>query len=293
MNNLKKFLSITTVLFFGFNFTMLNSIKADDVFVQNELKRVADHLIKRSPTKEGRAEVNKAKDILEGNETGTPLVQQTTNPELQYDVRLGLSQVYYWIGTHEGTDNGVIDLDTWPSDVAESRKTWLKKAQVEGEEGIKLFPQYGDAYYYASIGLGRWCSANGVLVSLFNLPKVKKYIEQSMQLKTKAGALGRTYDYYGPVRMQGMMVFSLAKNHVLGNKIAKALELLKEAYENGKKDGVNAIYYVQVLLHDGQNEEANRILDELINSKDIDFASDRLPESLESQETAKEWKNNS
>ncbi len=266
---------------------------ANDALVAKKLDEIAVLLPQRSPTEAGRDKVNQALELVAG------LEDQTNTPELKYEVLLVSAQINYWIGTHVGTDNGLIDQDKWEPKDAQDRKDSFKKAQEKADDAIKLFPKYADAYYYASISLGRWCQANGPLhpMSLINIPKINSYINKSLAFNIKAkdgegrDVSGRTFDGYGPVRMKGMLTLNLAKNHIGSSTVEDALLLLKESNDNGSGYGANAIYYVQALRYAEQDAEANQVLDALIQKKESDFTPLRLPESLEAQETAKAWRN--
>ncbi len=288
------FSAFLMVLCFG-----ISAVRADDLEVRKKLDGLLVYVSQRSTA--NIELVKKAVGVLEGEGTGVSLDQQAKDPELKYEILIWASQAYYWLGTHMGTIhdlpiNGVRDVDPeeLDSNDREARKNFFQMGKSRAKAAQDVNTNYADGYYFYALNLGQWGETNGVISSLMHLHDLKSNLklmrQKNARVNSKDGQTvsGNAMDGNGADRIEGMMVLKLFQNHYPTAKLDDAVALLKKAHEDSPTFGLNTYYYTLALREAGKEDDACKLLDELKGRDKSYFAVSRLPESLESQELARE-----
>lgn len=169
----------------------------------------------------------------------------------------------------------------------------LKHTEGQGiaAEGVELAKANGDAelqaraLYWDGANMGKAGEARGVLSSLGQWPELKKKMQMIIRLKQNH------INFYGANRVLGRAYYKLP--FPLGST-KKSLRFLKEAYEKSvnadgaSNHGINILYYAETLISSGDKAEAKRILDEFLAQDANTLNPERIPETFEEQEDARE-----
>ncbi|MEO7163943.1 MAG: hypothetical protein ABI041_13570, partial [Bdellovibrionia bacterium] len=114
----------------------------------------------------------------------TSLENKSDDADVNYDVLILKSRVYYWKGLHAAANKEKMAVHELGQNAAEAAK--------------KINDGYADAYYFAGINLARWGEANGIVQSLFKKDQLMKYMNDAMDRPTRDGQAGESIDGYGP-----------------------------------------------------------------------------------------------
>lgn len=193
------------------------------------------------------------------------------------------SQAIYYVGS-KATDNSdrknyhQLGMDVASKSIAllESKISTLNAAQKE---------VLANGYFWYGANLGKWGEANGVASSLGRWPELQETMKKIIALK-----MSHIQDY-GAFRILGRAFYKLP--FPLGSN-KKALTYLEKAFEETKNgndvsiNGLNTVFYANVLIAEGQQSKAKTILSAFIAKDAETFNVDRIPETKDEQAEAKE-----
>jgi hypothetical protein len=147
-----------------------------------------------------------------------------------------------------------------------------------------------ESYYWQGANMGKWGLANGILNSLRQWPELRETMNYIKVLGEQ------DVEYYGANRILGWAYYKLP--FPLGDK-SMAFDLLKAAHDKTldstgsiSTHSTNVLYLAQVLIYNGEEAQARKILTKLVEmGSDVTTATryneERVPETLEEIEEAK------
>ncbi len=175
------------------------------------------------------------------------------NPEQKFDALVLQSRCYYFMGLLAKSDD-------------EKKEIFLRGRYVGGL-ARDLLKDRAEGYYYYGINLARWAEANGILNSLAERHNLRRNIEAMLTRTAKDdGKLipGKEYDSYGANRTLGIMYTRLP--FFADGDAPRGLRYLREAVEKSvERNSLNVVYLAESLEKNDKNDEAKRVLDELLS----------------------------
>ncbi len=199
--------------------------------------------------------------------------QADTN-ETKYDILIMSAHTLYYKGGRATSDSSKMDI--------------YSQAMGKANQAKALIDDYAEAYYQYAINLGRWAEAKGILSSLNRKDELIKSVQDAMDRSTRDGANGEELDYYGPARTLGRVYFKLPA--FAGGSRDTSLSYLDKAYNAGKADSLNVVYYAEALAAGSRSDKdhAKQILDELLKNDPATYNLDRIPETKDEFEQARQ-----
>ncbi len=194
--------------------------------------------------------------------------------EMKYDILIMKAHTLYYKGNKSTSDATKMEIHQNAMDAA---------TQAKG-----LFDDYAEAYYQYAINLGRWAEAKGILSSLSKKDELMKNAQGAIDRMTRDGGSGEEYDYFGPARTLGRVYFKLPA--FAGGSRDSSLSFLEKAYNGGKTDALNVVYYAETLAAGSRSDKdhAKQILDELLKNDPATYNLDRIPETKDEFEQARQ-----
>lgn len=239
---------------------------ADDLLVKESLGKAQSLYHQRDSKNLNPNPIDQEIDILQS------LEGKADDDDLNYKVLIAESIALYWKGTHSHADK------------LKLHSVGLDKAKA----AIQLNSLYADGYYFAAIHLARWVEAVGIVESLGKKTELEGYIQNVQTRESIDSTPGEQIDGWGINRLLGMIQFKVPA--ALGGSRKNSLRYLKEAYEKAPEFAINFVYYAEVLMAGAPNEkeEANKILLKLLQQDPKQMNQNRIPETLEEFELAKD-----
>jgi hypothetical protein len=205
--------------------------KADDESARQGLAKAQDLFAQRSTT--SLKSIDETIAVLKDAEA------QAVSKELKYDILILASRALYFQGTHtSGKDN---------------KKRIHGAGQAKAEAAEALSSDYSEAPYYAGINLARWGEANGIVSSVTQVPKLKRFMKDAIDRSTRTDESGETVDGYGPYRTLGRVYKKLPG--VLGGSHKEAVSLLGKAVKGEPTYAFNIVFLADSLIKDGNSAE--------------------------------------
>lgn len=190
------------------------------------------------------------------------------------------SRALYFVGTHTESNLEKKKMHNDAMGVALDAKALVNDPANDAE---KL--ELAKALYWYGANLGKWAEANGVASSLGRWPTLKNTMLRIVNLGHKE------VEHYGAYRILGRAYYKLP--FPLGSK-SKAFKFLSEAVKNTKEGnevsvvGLNNLFLADVLVSLGKRDSAKGLLEAFVNADAQTLNLERVPETLEEQEEAKE-----
>jgi hypothetical protein len=191
---------------------------------------------------------------------------QAQDKVLKYDILVLESRALYFKGTHTAGDA--------------NKKTIHAAGQAKADAAEALTSDYAEAQYFAGINLARWGEANGIIASLTQVPKLKKYMANAMDRSTRDGNDGESVDGFGPHRTLGRMLKKLPG--MFGGNHAESVKELDKAVAGDATLALNVVYLADSLIKDGNDSEkaqGRQLLNDLLAKDPATLNRDRLAET--------------
>lgn len=198
---------------------------------------------------------------------------QAESSDLKYDILILSSRALYFKG-HKARGNAI-------------KMQIHEEAMNKATAAKAIDDQYAEAYFQYAINLGRWAEAKGIAASLGRKDELIANAEAAIERITRDGNDGIEVDSYGPYRTLGRAYFKLPG--FAGGSRERSLEYLSQAYEFGKENALNVVYYAETLASGNRSdkEAAKQILDELLANDAATYNPARGPETQEEFELAR------
>jgi hypothetical protein len=210
------------------------------------------------------------------------MAQGEANKDLQAEKYWLASQAVYYVGS-KATDNS-------------DQKKFHQQGFEVAAKGVALLEKVAslndvqketlaNAYYFYGANLGKWGEANGIASSLGRWPELQETMKKIIALK-----MNHIQDY-GAFRILGRAMYKLPFPLGSNKKSLKFLETAFNETKNGQDishNGLNVVFYANVLIAEDDNATAKAILSSLVNKNAQTYNPDRVPETLVEQEEAKE-----
>ncbi|MEP5611175.1 MAG: tetratricopeptide repeat protein [Cyclobacteriaceae bacterium] len=169
------------------------------------------------------------------------------------------------------------------TDISEAdRKATYEKAIEIGEKELVKYPDHVALRYYYVSNLARWGQVIGVIQASKNglVNRIKTQSEEIL-------ILDPLFAEAGAQRILGAMHLKVPKIPFILKWPSKerALELLEQAYNSFPANPGNTMLYAEALLEDKQDDEAKKLLEELMSREP---RKDRFLEDMSSLAKAKE-----
>lgn len=143
----------------------------------------------------------------------------------------------------------------------------------------------GEGLYFRGINLGQWGNTKGVVESLSRWPELR----DNMNLIVNLGL--KEIHEYGAYRTLGRAYFKIPG--LLGGSTKKALKYLSEAVNNSKVEGeiysvngINNLFYAEILKEEGKSADAKDLLNKFIAADANTLHSGLVPENRQAQKEA-------
>jgi hypothetical protein len=240
---------------------------ADDQAAQAALTKGLGFYAQRSAT--SLDSIESAIKVLDGAEA------QADSKELKYDILILTSRAMYFKGTHtKGND---------------TKKAIHSAAQAKAEAAEELSSDYAEAPYFAGINLARWGEANGIVSSVQQVPKLKKFMALAMERVTRTDDAGESVDGYGPYRVLGRMFKKLPG--FLGGSHSESVSNLDKAVKGDPTTALNIVYLADSLIKDGKDSEkaeGKKLLNDLLSKDAATLNPNRAAENTEEFQLARD-----
>ncbi len=178
--------------------------------------------------------------------------------------------------------------------VSKDRFNFCEKAIQAAESLIAEFPTKGSGYYWKGIFISLRSEEkdreNGIDIGSLSLQiplNVMRSEKEIVPLFRKALKLEPEVDGYGPNRVLGFM--NLLKTEIgsfAGGDIKIATQNLELAYKKAPHYSVNVLYYARLLKELEREDEARKILKDLIAKDPYTFNPDRVADTKKDQKEA-------
>lgn len=199
---------------------------------------------------------------------------QSEDPELNYDILILESRVYYWKGDHASSRN--------------EKLAAYASGQSKAEKAKQIDDGFAEAYYYTAINLGRWAEADGALTALGKKDQLIALMKDAIRHPTRNNLRGESVDGFGPYRFFGRMKFKMPR--WAGGSIPESIADLQKAFTGAQNFAINVVYYAES-LNSGTTQQkslAKKILTELVSQNSFTYNEARLPETIEEFELARQ-----
>jgi hypothetical protein len=199
---------------------------------------------------------------------------QSEDSDLNYDILIFEARVLYWKGDHVYSRSDKLAA--------------YSAGQAKAEEANLIDDGYAEAYYYSAINFGRWAEADGAVTALGKKNQIIALMKNAIRHPTRENKPGESIDGFGPHRFFGRLNYKLPS--WAGGSLSESIESLQKAYIGAKNFAVNVVYYAESLNAGTQEQRslAKRILTELVSHSPTNYNGDRVPETMEEFELARQ-----
>lgn len=264
---ISKLMNVAVVAALALSTVASRAVRADDATAQKAFEDAKALYADRSGSALGAIE--KAIALLATAEA------QVADKSLKYDILVLASRSMYFRGTHTaGNDN---------------KKAIHSAAQAKAEAAEALMSDYAEAPYYAGINLARWGEANGIVSSVKQVPKLKKFMAEAMERSTRTDESGESLDGYGPHRVLGRMLKKLPG--FLGGSQAESVNALEKAVAGDPTTALNVVYLADSLIKGGSESDkakGTQLLNELLSKDPATLNPSRVTETTEEFQLARD-----
>lgn len=182
--------------------------------------------------------------------------------DMRVDTYWKLARAYYWKGTHTSDSDEAMEV--------------FREGIEFAKLAVELDPASAGAHFWLAVCYGKFGEAKGIMQSLHLVDPMREELEKVL-------AIDERFEWGGAHRV--LCRFYMKVPGFKGGDIDKAIEHGRKGIAIGPRHTLNYLFLAEALIEDGQDAEAKKVLQQLI---DLEPLPERLPEAREDKAAAKE-----